>query len=37
MLVLHRGRELFVSLRTMLVNALCPHMPGFGIVVPQDI
>jgi len=36
-LVLHRGRELLVRQRTMLVNGLRAHMAEFGIVVPQGI
>jgi len=36
-LVLHRGRELLVRQRTMLVNGLRAHMAEFGIIVPQGI
>src|SRR5579863_965945 len=36
-LVLHRGRELLVRQRTMLVNGLRAHMAEFGIVVPRGI
>src|SRR5262249_33565180 len=35
--VLHRGRELLVRQRTMLVNGLRAHMAEFGIIVPQGI
>ena len=36
-LVLHRGRELLVRQRAMLVNGLRAHMAEFGIIVPQGI
>src|SRR5215467_8401313 len=36
-LVLHRGRELLVRQRTMLVNGLRAHMAEFGIIVAQGI
>src|SRR6202047_3006302 len=36
-LVLHRGRELLVRQRTMLVNGLRAHMAEFGIIAPQGI
>jgi len=36
-LVLHRGRELLVRQRTMLVNGLHGHMAEFGIIAPQGI
>jgi len=36
-LVVHRGRELLVRQRTMLVNGLRAHMAEFGIIVPQGI
>jgi transposase len=36
-LVLHRGRELLVRQRTMLVNSLRAHMAEFGHIVPQGI
>ena len=36
-LVLHRGRELLVRQRTMLVNGLRAHMAEFGIIVSQGI
>ena len=36
-LVLHRGRELLVRQRTMLVNGLRGHMAQFGIIAPQGI
>ena len=34
-LVLHRGRELLVRQRTMLINAMCGHCAEFGLVVAQ--
>src|SRR5487761_1241941 len=36
-LMLHRGRNLLVRQRTMLVNALRAHMAEFGITAPQGL
>src|SRR6201985_3653311 len=36
-LMLHRARGLLVRQRTMLVNALRPHMADFGLVAPQGL
>jgi len=36
-LVLHRGRELLVRQRTMLINGRRGHMAEFGIIAPQGI
>ena len=36
-LMLHRGRELLIRQRTMLVNALRGHMAELGIVAPQGL
>ena len=34
-LVLHRGRELLVRQRTMLINAIRGHCAEFGLIVAQ--
>lgn len=34
-LMLHSARELLISQRTALINALCGHFAELGIVVPQ--
>jgi transposase len=36
-LMLHRGRDLLVRQRTMLVNAVRGHFAEFGIVAPQGV
>ena len=36
-LMLHRGRELLVRQRTMLVNAIRGHMAEFGVVAPVGL
>lgn len=36
-LLQHRGRDLLVRQRTMLVNALRAHMSEFGIIAPQGV
>ena len=34
-LMLHSARELLISQRSALINALCGHFDELGIVVPQ--
>lgn len=36
-LILHRGRDLLVRQRTMLINAIRAHMAEFGIVAPVGV
>jgi len=35
MLLLHRGRDLLVRQRTMLINALRGHLAEFGLIAGQ--